>query len=421
MPPGEEVHTRVEALFRTRSGAVTAALTRLFGPGRLDVVEAVRQEAFLRALALWPSHGVPDEPVAWLIKVSRNLALDRIRRDRRLAVKEGEVARWFTATVGSAAAAPEATFGHELADDQLRMMFVCCHPALARPSQVVLTLQTLCGMAVEEIARLLLTAADTVAKRLTRAKAKLRQAGVDFDLPPAAELSPRLEAVQTVLYLLFSEGHSAHKGKRPVRRELCREAIQLTTLLAAHPIGDTPATQALLALMHLHAARLDARLDADGNLLTLAEQDRRLWSRRDIELGLLCLARSATGGELSAYHLEAGIAACHARAGSYDDTDWTQIVSYYDRLAALNPSPVVALNRAIAIGMRDGPERGIAELKAIGDHPRLDAYHLLPAAFGDFYERSGNRRRARDYYRRAETLARTAAERRFLARRLERL
>ena len=415
-PSRNRADTALEHAYRRDAGAVTAALARLFGPGNLDLIETAQQDALLRALAVWREGGIPDNPTAWLIKVARNRAIDIIRQNRLHGERHAEL------VVAPRLPEPDwddgVTLRSELDDDQLRMMFVCCDPALSIEAQIVLTLKTLCGMQVAEIARALLTAEPTIAKRLTRAKQALRAAHIGFELPAQDALAARLDTVLMVLYLLFNEGYSAHKGERPVRRELCEEAIRLASLLAQHPLTDRPRVHALLALVLLHGSRLAARLEGNSESATLAEQDRALWDRDSIHRGLVCLAKSADGEDVTRFHLEAGIAACHAVAPTYEQTDWQRIVGLYDQLLTLNPSPVVTLNRAIAVGMHAGPAAGLAELEKIADHPKLKGYFLLPAAFGELHARLDRPREAARYLRQAYDLAASAADRRFLAKRL---
>ncbi len=346
--------------------------------------------------------------------VARNRAFDVRKGERR----HGEVAA-ATGDLPDPHAVSAPRLRGEVADDELRMMFVACHPSLSLESQLALTLRTLCGFEVVEIAGALLSDIAALDKRLVRARQTLREAAVTFELP--GDLGLRLESVLRVLYLLFSEGYSAHRGEHPIREELCREALRLLALLLADPQTCTTEAHALRALMLIQTSRLPARVDADGNLRTLAEQDRTRWQRPLIEAGLSALAASATGGRISEYHLEAGIAACHAMARRFEDTDWRRIVGYYDALVAVNPSPVIRLNRAIAVGYADGPERGLSELQPLEHEPRLERYGLLGAARADLLARMGDTRSARDAYLRALSLVDTEAERRHLRRRLAEL
>ena len=287
----------------------------------------------------------------------------------------------------------------EIADDSLRMMFVCCHPQIPREAQVALALRTLCGFSVAEIASAFLTTEAAIAKRLTRAKQRIRSARIAFEIPAGEELTARLNGVLQTLYLLFNEGYKASVGERLIREELCQEAIRLTELLAGHAAGNQPKCQALLALMFLNAARLPARTDAEGNILRLKEQDRSRWDKPMIARGMFHLAQSASGSEISEYHLQAGIAACHCAASNFEDTDWRQILSLYDRLVELDDSPVVALNRAVAVANVHGPAAGIAAVKSIRNCKELQSYYLLYAVLGEFEARLGRPQSAASYFR----------------------
>jgi RNA polymerase sigma-70 factor (ECF subfamily) len=299
------------------------------------------------------------------------------------------------------------------------MMFTCCHPCLSREVQVALTLKTLCGLSVPEIAKAFLAEDATIAQRLVRAKRKIRDEKIPFEMPATRELAPRLDAVLEVLYLLFNEGYNAHEGENLVRQDLCAEAIRLTSLLVEHPLGDKPKVHAMLALMLLQASRLPARVDVEGNLLLLAEQDRPRWDGNLIQLGFHHLDKAAQGDELTEYHLQAGIAACHAIAPSYAATNWQQILSYYDELISLTRSPIVALNRAVALAMLNGVDAGIKELENLSNLPAMQSYYLLPATLADFYLQTGERQKAAEYYHQALALASTEPERRFLLRKLK--
>ena len=298
-------------------------------------------------------------------------------------------------------------------------MFVCCHPAIPADAQVALALKTLCGFGVTEISRAFLTTDAAIAKRLTRAKQKIRQARIPFEIPDAKELTQRLDGVLQSLYLLFNEGYKASSGENLVREELCNEAIRLTGLLAQHPIGNQPKTHALLALMLLNAARIPTRVDSEGNLLRLKEQDRTRWDQARIARGTFHLAQSAAGDELSEYHLQAGIAACHCAAKDYESTDWQQILSLYDRLIEFDQSPVVALNRAVAVANIDGPRAGLQAVEGIRGLNKLSSYYLLYAVLGEFEMRTGKLQSAAEQFRRSFELAETKSERAFLLKRLQ--
>jgi RNA polymerase sigma factor (sigma-70 family) len=416
MPPSPKddyIYQRVDALFRREAGRLVSMLTRFFGPARIDLAEDVVQDALGKALQHWPYRGIPDNPSAWLARVAKNRALDILRAESALLRATEEIGRRMPAH-GVLPPIAEIPAEDAIHDDQLRMIFLCCHPCLPVESQVALTLKTLCGFSVEEIAHGLRVRAATVAQRLTRARRLLRAQALPFALPDRHELAARLDAVLHVLYLLFNAGYSPHSGADLVRGSLCEDALYLASLLVHHAVGDRPAVHALLALMLLQSSRLRARADGDGNLLLLAEQDRSLWDRRAIEEGFLHLQRAQSGDTVTQYHLEAGIAACHAAAPTYDDTDWASVVELYDTLLALTGSAIVGLNRAVAVAMRHGPERGLAELQPLCAHPSIEGYYLLPATSGFLHAQMGEQERARAEYERALRCACNEPERRFL-------
>jgi RNA polymerase sigma factor, sigma-70 family len=408
----------VEHLFRRESAKMVATLTRIFGIEHLNLAEDVVQEALGRALQTWPYRGIPENPSAWIMRASRNLALDVIRREKIFRGKEPEIARLIEA--GGSSALEAVIFSeNEIADDRLRMMFVCCHPVIPLEAQVALALKTLCGFSVTEISRAFLTTEAAIAKRLTRAKQKIQEARVPFEIPVGDELARRLDSVLQSLYLLFNEGYKASSGDKLVREELCHEAIRLTESLAQHPAGNQSKTHALLALMLLNAARLAARQDLEGNLRRLEEQDRTHWDQAMIERGMSHLRESASGNSMSEYHLQAGIAACHATAKDYEATDWGRILSLYDRLMEFDDSPVVALNRAVAVANVRGPEAGLKAVRAIRDREKLASYYLLYAVIGELEMRLENREAAAQEFRKAFELAETKSERAFLLKRLQ--
>jgi RNA polymerase sigma-70 factor, ECF subfamily len=389
----------IDHLFRHQAGRIVSTLTRIFGPRHLQLAEDVVQEALVKALQLWPHRGVPANPAAWLIEVARNRALDALRRETSLAAKSGELARL---AQGTSAAACEAM------DDQLAMIFLCCHPDVPREGRVALTLKTVCGFSTGEIARAFLIQETTAAQRIVRAKRLVRD--LRFELPESGELAARRESVLEVIYLLFNEGYTRNAG------DLAEEAIRLARLVADHDTARAPEADALLALCLLQSARSPARLNAQGDLFLLADQDRGLWDRGRISEGLLRMDRSATGDRMSRYHVEAGIAAAHATAPDFAATDWPFIVHLYDQLYAINPSPVVALNRAVAISRWRGPAAGLEALAAIEHHASLANYHLLPATQGRLHEELGDAPRAANFYQRALECPCGPAERRFLER-----
>jgi len=406
-----------EHLFRRESGRMVAALTRIFGVHNLALAEDVVQDAFCRALEVWKVRGIPENPPAWLMATAKNRALDVLRRERTARTFAPEFGRLLESEWTIASIVDEAFAAHTIRDEQLRMMFSCCHPRLPEEAQVALILNILCGFGANEIASAFLTGRAAIEKRISRGKKVLASARRLFDLADA-EFTSRLSAVRRALYLLFNEGYHGASPESPVRVELCNEAIRLTALLCEHPPAAGPETNALAALMCLHASRLPARLDSAGDLSALFDQDRSLWDARLVAQGLALLDRSAAGDELTAYHIEAAIAAAHAGAPSVDETDWDSIVALYDGLMTIAPSPVVALNRAIAIAQRDGAQRGIEELHAIADRDRLKRYPFYPAALGELELRRGNRDAAREHFSAAVALARNPVERRFLQKRV---
>ena len=407
-----------EHLFRHESGRMIAALTRLFGVHNLALAEDVVQDAFCRALEVWKVRGVPENPGAWLMMTAKNRALDVLRRERTARRFAPELSRMLEGETAIAPAVDEAFADSTIRDEQLRMMFSCCHPRLPEEAQVALVLNILCGFGAGEIAAAFLTSRPAMEKRITRARRTLAGAKRLFDLADA-EFVARLTAVRRALYLLFNEGYHGASAESAVRVDLCHEAIRLTGLLHGYPPAACPETDALAALMYLHAGRLPARLDGAGDLSPLLEQDRSRWDSELVARGLGLLERSATGSAVTVYHLEAAIAAAHAAAPTVEETDWALIVALYDRRMALTPSPVVALNRAVAVAQRDGPARGIAELHAIRDRARLERYPFYPAAIGELELRRGNLDAARTQFCAALTLARNAAERRVLEKRIE--
>jgi RNA polymerase sigma-70 factor (ECF subfamily) len=398
-----EIPALVDHLFRREAGKMVATLVRIFGFRHVDVAEDVVQDVLLRALDVWKYRGVPENPSAWLFQAARNRALDVLRR-RRLDDRA-------TRTLSRELSAPIGDEGSR--EDVLRLMSCCAHPDLPPEGQVTVILKFLCGFGVSEIAQAFLTSEAAVEKRLSRAKSALRR----NPSPPALD-AERLGSIHQALYLLFSEGYHGSHPERSVREELCAEAMRLAILLAEHPSTATPATFALLGLMCLHAARLPSRVDDAGSLILLEAQDRALWNRPLIEQGFAFLNRSAGGDELTPFHLEAGIAGLHARARSFAETDWAGILKLYTLLYGLRPTPIVALNRAIALGRVEGPAPALRELEAIHRGGRLRRYPFLEAAAGDLHQRAGNPSEAREHFRRALSLTRNDSERRVLRNRL---
>jgi RNA polymerase sigma-70 factor (ECF subfamily) len=381
---------------------MVATLTRIVGVKNLALVEDVVQEALVRALELWPFEGVPDNPRAWLIQVAKNRALDRLRRDASLEAKLGSPKQLATEQ------APLQPFD----DDEVAMLFLCAHPSLAPESRLALTLKLGGGFGVREIARAFLTEESAVAQRLVRAKRQIRETGLKFEMPGDSDLPERLESVLSVLYLMFNEGYGA------LREDLCEEAIRMARLVAGHFVTASPAAYALLALFLLQSSRFAARLDPTGALLLLGDQDRTKWDLKRVHEGLIWLDRSATGGVITAYHLEAGIAATHAAAPDAASTDWVHVIELYDHLYELKPSPVVALNRAVAVARVEGPRAGIEEIERIMSQTSLRRYYLTHAALGALWRELAEENRAMEHFRKALECSCSEAERQFLERRL---
>jgi RNA polymerase sigma-70 factor, ECF subfamily len=403
------VEAAVAAAFREEWGNILATLIRM--TGNWDLSEECVQDAFAAALARWPADGVPDRPGAWLTTTARNRALDRLRRSKTEAAKLQQVAA--LSLPGEQAGTDDSGVG----DDRLRLIFTCCHPALSLEARVSLTLRTLAGLTTPEIARAFLVPEATMAKRLTRAKHKIRDAGIPYRVPPAHLLAERTSGVLAVLYLLFNEGYSASAGDDIVRPDLTAEAIRLARLLARLMPAEPEAT-GLLALMLLHDSRRASRLDADGELVTLEDQDRSRWDAGAITEGLALLDNARSRRSAGPYQLQAAIAACHAIATQAAETNWAEIAALYDELYLLTPSPVVALNRAVAVAMADGPAAGLALVDDLATGGSLDAYFLLPATRADLLRRLGRREEAAASYRDALRMVATGPERRFLSKRL---
>ena len=395
---------------------MTATLARILGPGHLELVEDVVQEALLAALGRWPRDGIPANPTAWLVQVAKHRALDVLRRDRLAADREiairDEIARW--STVDDVAIADDPV----LLDDQLRMIFTCCHPAIPAETRVALTLKLAGGFGASEIARAFLAEEAAIHQRLVRAKRRIRDAALVFEIPEGPDLPERLDSVLDVLYAMFTEGHTAHAGDVLLRRDICEEAMRLGALLLRHPVLARPAVHALMALFHLHAARFETRADADGDLLLLAEQDRSQWDQGHIAAGMRHLERSASGDELTVYHLEAELAACHTLARSWEETDWRRIVKLYDEMLARCESPVVALNRAIAVAEVAGALEALRALEALKGQSVLRRYPPYEAAMGEMLRRLGRFEEARLHFARAAERTVSDPVRRFLEKRI---
>jgi RNA polymerase sigma-70 factor (ECF subfamily) len=400
-----------EKFHREESGRILSTLIRLLGD--FDLAEEMLQEAYAVALQKWPTEGTPTNPRAWLISTARHKAIDRMRRNQRFERKAEEIAK-----TTELSAQPESDQEEEmLADDRLRLIFTCCHPSLPMEARVALTLRTVCGITTEEISRAFLVPLATMAQRLVRAKGKIREAGIPYRVPSNGELRDRLDGVLLVVYLIFNEGYLASSGDALIRRELCAEAIRLGRVLC-NLLPNQAEAQALLGLMLLHDSRRDARVSADGELILLEEQDRSLWHREQIQEGTGLVESALRRGATGVYALQASIAALHANAKTAKETDWPQIAGLYDVLLRTHASPVVEVNRAVAIAMARSLEEGLALLDELEKREELGEFHLLPAALADLLRRLGKVTEAAEAYRRALTLATNDIERRFLRRRL---
>ncbi|HEX6455248.1 MAG TPA: RNA polymerase sigma factor [Solirubrobacterales bacterium] len=409
----------IEAVWRIESARLVAGLARMVGD--VGLAEDLAQDALVAALETWPRAGVPDNPGAWLMATAKNRAIDRIRREKTYERKREEVARDTGALFAIERSEFEAAADEEIGDDLLALIFTCCHPLLSREARVALTLRLLGGLTTAEIARAFLAAEATIAQRLVRAKRTLREAKVPFEVPRGAELEERLPSVLEVIYLVFNEGYAASAGEEWVRRDLCEEALRLGRILA-ELVPDEPEAQGLIALLEIQASRLDARLGPEGEPVLLLDQDRGRWDPLLIVRGRRALERAeALPRPLGPYGLQAAIAACHARALRAEETDWIRIAALYDALAQAQPSPIVELNRAVALGMAFGPEAGLALLDEIADEKALANNHLLPSVRGDLLEKAGRQKEAAKEFRRAAELTENERERVLLLDRAEAL
>jgi RNA polymerase sigma-70 factor (ECF subfamily) len=415
----EQIRELLDSLYRADSGRILATLIRLLGD--FDLAEEAMHEAFAAALSVWPTSGVPGNPRPWLISTARFKAIDTLRRRARFDASQGELARYLEAQSSSAESSNEKDSLEDdgLEDDRLRLIFTCCHPSLAPEAHVALTLREVCGLTTEEIAKTFLTTPRTLAQRIVRAKAKIRDTPIRYEVPTPEELPERLDAVLQVVYLVFNEGYCAAAGAEVTRAELTGEAIRLGRLLAE--LQPEPEVLGLLALMLLQESRRAARKSPSGEMILLENQDRSLWNREQIAEGVALLENALKSRRFGSYTLQAAIAAVHAEAESVAATDWRQIVSLYDQLARIQPSPVAQLNRAVAIAMRDGPEAGLAQIDAVLEHGELADYYLAHSARADMCRRLGRTAEARSSYEKALALTQQEPERQFLQERIRQL
>lgn len=401
-----ETGVLLEHLFRRQAGRMVAHLTRLLGPPHLDLAEECVQEAMLRALQTWPYQGVPENPEAWLFRVARNGAIDAVRRTRMIGEKSDQV-------MAELSRPNPVTTG----DDELRMIIMCCHPAIPRDAAIALSLKTTGGFSVREIARAFLADDAAIAQRLVRAKRQIRDCGLTLDMPSSGELPARLDAVLEVIYLVFNEGYAAHEGDALIRHDLCGEALRLGQLIAASSLSQ-PRVHALVALMALQAARSSARVDDDGDIVLFEDQDRGRWDQQLIALGFDHFEKSMVGEQVSEYHPQAAIAATHARAAAVGSTNWNMILEFYDQLLAINRSPVIALNRAVAVAKVHGPAAALATIEPLETDRKLRDYYLSLALRGHLLLELGRQAEAADCFRAALDCRCSEPERRFLKRKL---
>ncbi|HQQ99507.1 MAG TPA: sigma-70 family RNA polymerase sigma factor [Ferruginibacter sp.] len=415
------IEQTVEHLFRHEWGKLVSVLTKLFGPKNLQLAEDVVQDTLEKALHTWKIGGLPDNPSAWLFTAARNKAIDVLRRQKRTDALAQQITPLLQSEYSLVPTVHETVQAGSINDDQLRMMFVCCHPSLSAEAQVALILKTLCGFSVTEIAKSFLTGYGTIEKRLYRARQSFRDNQVSFDLPPENEIGNRLENVLTAIYLLFNEGYNSTQHEKLVREDLMQEAMRLCELICSSTLVEQAEARALLALMNFIASRNETRLDDAGNIRLLAQQDRGRWNKERIREGIRHLERSTESDRISRYHLEAMIAYEHAAAPTYEQTNWNSILRYYDLLRVHYPSPIVELNRAIAIGEWYGPAEGIKAIESILPSAPLLNYYLLPATLGEFWLKLRQKEKAIGYFNEAKSLTHSAAEKKLLQQKIDSL
>jgi RNA polymerase sigma factor (sigma-70 family) len=414
-----DAHALVDHLFRHEAGRMVAILTRLFGIHNLELAEDVLQDTLHQALTDWSLAGIPDNPAGWLMVVAKRKAINLVKREKYLRNFAADMDVLLKSEWTAAYTMDHVFLEDEIKDSQLRMIFTCCHPALPAEAKVALTLKTLCGFSIYEIAAALLTTESNINKRLYRAKEKIRNEHIDFAVPSGQELIERLDAVLLVIYLLFNEGYHATGDDMAIRKDMCLEAMRLAMLLIEKPLtNEYPQIYALLALMCFHTARFDARIDSHDGLIILEEQNRELWNKGMITQGLKFLYRSASGANATAYHLEAAIAAEHCMASNFQETDWNKIYDYYRALEKLKPSPVIKMKMAVICGKKDGPDAAIAALHELEKDKSLNRYYLLYASLGEFYSKTEKKKAAVDYFAKAKALTKSAATRDVLDRKM---
>jgi RNA polymerase sigma factor (sigma-70 family) len=411
----KSVQQLVDHLFRHEAGKMAAVLTRLLGFSNLDTAEDIVQDTLLHAMNYWKFHGIPQNPAGWLYAAAKNRAIDILRRDKRIKAHQQAIQNLLESEWTLTTTVNQFFLDHEIEDSQLRMIFACCHPAITYESQIALTLKTLCGLSVQEIANGFLSNEEVISKRIYRAKEKIKEANIDLDVPTGKDLAIREEAVLKTLYLLFNEGYNSSHTEILIRKDLCEEAMRLCILLTRNSQTNLPEANALLSLMCLQASRFDSRLDDNGNIVLLNNQDRLTWNQELIRKGLYYLEKSSAGSNLTEYHLEAAIASCHALAKSFNETNWNHIYELYELLLSIKPGTIVEMNKAIALGYATNPQEG---LNALVEIKGLDENYLYHTALGDFYSVLGRPTTAIDHYLKARSLTNSKVELELLIKKL---
>ena len=420
MPENEKIIQLVDHLFRHESGKLVSVLTRIFGSDNLDLAEDVVQDSLVEAINQWTYKGVPENPSAWLFMVAKNKAINVVNREKYRRKYSSDVAHFLQSQWTADAALSHIFSDEQMLDDQLRMMFTCCHPAISTDSQVALTLKTLCGFSISEIAKAFVTTDENVHKRLVRARQKIREEKIPFDVPHGNMLEKRLDAVLETIYLLFNEGYSASTGNDVIRFELCEEAIRLSEIIESHDdFKNKSNVYAILSLMYLNASRFKSRMGDHGSILTLAEQDRSLWDRSLMQKGYYYLEKSTGHSSLSIYHILATISAYHCASKDFESTDWKSILSLYDKLIEIDPTPIVLLNRAIVVSKVNGVSQALNELEKIKDSPALASYHLFYSSMAELYMQIHEFQKALDCLERAIQLSPLPAEKELLNKKVE--